>query len=215
MSTFEPRIRKFGTAPVFFTAISTIHKAPSCFCVLGLRWAMGLAWHIRHHRDRQCGDDPHGDTIAEIRHQPEGGRRRGVLHHFPFLRAGDRFHDRYTLFLSHTISVAFISLPSQKPSPCCSNGTVQFQLPPWLCLAAGAKQTVGIPALIALTAIMLTKGLTWGQSLVHCSGHAGIGAAGFFHLPDGVQPATHCPLYHHLRCADASGRSVRSSSQLS
>ncbi|MCB0612016.1 MAG: amino acid permease [Lewinellaceae bacterium] len=168
MSTFEPGIRKFGTAPVFFTAISTILGA-----IMFLRFGfavgnVGLAGTFAIIVIGNAVTIPTAMAIAEIatNQKVEGGGEYYIISRSFGLVIGSTIG--MALFLSQAISVAFYIIAfTEAFSPLFKWVAVQFQLPPWLAWLLAQKQTVGIPALIALTAIMLTKGADLGVKALY------------------------------------------------
>ena len=72
------------------------------------------------------------------------------------------------LYLSQGISVAFYIMAfAEAFTPLFKFFTEKFDLPGWLIWVLDQKQTVGIPALLALTYIMLTKGADLGVKALY------------------------------------------------
>ncbi|MCB0566754.1 MAG: amino acid permease, partial [Phaeodactylibacter sp.] len=182
MSTFEQGIKKFGTAPVFFTAISTILGA-----IMFLRFGfavgnVGLAGTFAIIVIGNAVTIPTAMAIAEIatNQKVEGGGEYYIISRSFGLVIGSTIG--MALFLSQAISVAFYIIAfTEAFSPLFKWLAVQFHLPPWLAWLLAQKQTVGIPALIALTAIMLTKGADLGvKALYFVVATLGIAMVAFF-----------------------------------
>ena len=168
MPTFEQGIKKFGTAPVFFTAISTILGA-----IMFLRFGfavgnVGLAGTFAIVLIGHAVTIPTAMAIAEIatNQKVEGGGEYYIISRSFGLVIGSTIG--MALFMSQAISVAFYIIAfTEAFLPLFKWLAVQFQLPPWLAWLLAQKQTVGIPALIALTAIMLTKGADLGVKALY------------------------------------------------
>lgn len=164
----EQKERKFGTAPVFFTAISTILGA-----ILFLRFgfAVGQVGFLGTLLIILIGHAvtiPTAMAIGEIatNQKVEGGGEYYIISRSFGLVIGSTIG--IALFLSQAVSVAFYVMAfSEAFTPLIAWLSENFQLPDWLEHMLQLKQTVGIPALLFLTFIMLTKGADLGLKALY------------------------------------------------
>ena len=182
MPQFSTEIRKFGTAPVFFTAISTILGA-----IMFLRFGfavgnVGFLGTIAIILIGHAVTIPTAMAIAEIatNQKVEGGGEYYIISRSFGLVIGSTIG--IALYLSQAISVAFYIMAfTEAFSPLFNYLTANFDLPNWLIWLLQQKQTVGIPALLALTYIMLTKGADLGVKALYIVVETlGISLAAFF-----------------------------------
>lgn len=167
MHTFSD-VKKFGTAPVFFTAISTILGAVMFlrfgFAVGNVGFLGTLAIILIGH----LVTIPTAMAIAEIatNQKVEGGGEYYIISRSFGLVIGSTIG--IALYLSQAISVAFYIIAfTEAFSSLFSWLTGSFSLPGWLVWLLNQKQTIGIPALLALTYIMLTKGADLGVKALY------------------------------------------------
>ncbi|GIV32328.1 MAG: hypothetical protein KatS3mg030_630 [Saprospiraceae bacterium] len=161
-------VRKFGTAPVFFTAISTILGA-----IMFLRFGfatgqVGFAGTLLIILIGHAVTIPTAMAIAEIatNQRVEGGGEYFIISRSFGLVIGSSIG--IALYLSQAISVAFYIMAfSEAFTPLFNYLTTTFNLPDWLVWLLQQKQTVGIPALLALTYIMLTRGADLGVKALY------------------------------------------------
>lgn len=86
-----------------------------------------------------------------------------------------------TLYLSQAISVAFYIIAFTEAFTPLFNWLNGFNLPGWVSWLMAQKQTIGIPALLGLTYIMLTKGASLGvKTLYVVVATLGIALVAFF-----------------------------------
>jgi amino acid transporter len=175
-------IQKFGTAPVFFTAISTILGA-----VMFLRFgyavgAVGLQGTIAIIIIGHLVTIPTAMAIAEIstNQKVEGGGEYYIISRSFGLVIGSTIG--LALYLSQAISIAFYVMAfAEAFTPLFSWIIASYNLPDWLKLVLETKQTVGIPALLLLTFIMLSKGADLGvKTLYYVVAILGISLIAFF-----------------------------------
>jgi len=175
-------IEKFGTAPVFFTAISTILGA-----VMFLRFgyavgAVGLQGTIAIIIIGHLVTIPTAMAIAEIstNQKVEGGGEYYIISRSFGLVIGSTIG--LALYLSQAISIAFYVMAfAEAFTPLFSWIIASYNLPDWLKLVLETKQTVGIPALLLLTFIMLSKGADLGvKTLYYVVAILGISLIAFF-----------------------------------
>lgn len=168
MSTATAAVRKFGTAPVFFTAISTILGA-----VMFLRFGfavgqVGLAGTILIVLVGHAVTIPTAMAIAEIatNQKVEGGGEYFIISRSFGLVIGSSIG--IALYFSQAISVAFYIIAFAEAFNSLFEYLLQnYHLPPALEWLLSKKQTVSIPALFALTAIVLTKGADLGVKTLY------------------------------------------------
>jgi amino acid transporter len=168
MQQFTAEVRKFGTAPVFFTAISTILGA-----IMFLRFGfavgnVGLVGAILLILIGHAVTIPTAMAIAEIatNQKVEGGGEYYIVSRSFGLVIGSSIG--IALYLSQAISVAFYIMAfTEAFVPLFQFITERFELPAWLLWLLHQKQTVGIPALLVLTYIMLTRGADLGVKALY------------------------------------------------
>ncbi len=161
-------MKKFGTLPVFLTAISTILGA-----VMFLRFGFAVGtvgfWGtvaiilIGH-----AVTIPTAMAIAEIatNQKVEGGGEYYIISRSFGLVMGSTIG--IALYMSQAISVAFYIMAfSEAFSSLFEWLNGHYDLPAWLATALSMKQTIGIPALLILTYIMLTKGANLGVKALY------------------------------------------------
>ncbi|MCB0542350.1 MAG: amino acid permease [Saprospiraceae bacterium] len=174
--------KKFGTAPVFFTAISTILGA-----IMFLRFGfsvghVGLIGTILIILIGHAVTIPTAMSIAEIatNQKVEGGGEYYIISRSFGLVIGSTIG--IALYFSQAISVAFyiIAFTEAFTTPL-QYIFEQFNPPAWVVWLLEQKQTIGIPALLGLTYIMLTKGADLGiKTLYAVVAILGISMAAFF-----------------------------------
>jgi amino acid transporter len=160
--------RKFGTAPVFFTAISTILGA-----VMFLRFgfAVGQVGFIGTLLIILIGHAvtiPTAMAIAEIatNQKVEGGGEYYIISRSFGLVIGSSIG--IALFFSQAISVAFYIIAFSEAFTTLFDYLLShYHLHPALEWLLSKKQTVSIPALFMLTAVVLTKGADLGVKMLY------------------------------------------------
>lgn len=161
-------IRKFGTAPVFFTAISTILGA---IMFLRFGFAVGNVGFLGILGIILIGHAvtiPTAMAIAEIatNQKVEGGGEYYIISRSFGLVIGGAIG--IALYLSQAISVAFYIMAfTEAFTPLFNFLTNRFNLPQAIVWLLEQKQTLGIPALLGLTYIMLTKGANLGVKALY------------------------------------------------
>ena len=168
MSTNLSLQRKFGTAPVFFTAISTILGA-----VMFLRfgYAVGNVGFIGTMVIILVGHAvtiPTAMAIAEIatNQKVEGGGEYFIISRSFGLAIGSSIG--IALYFSQAISVAFYIIAfSEAFSSFFEYLLANYELNSTLRYLLSLNQTVSIPALFLLTAIVLTKGADLGVKTLY------------------------------------------------
>ncbi|MEZ4930830.1 MAG: hypothetical protein R2788_01705 [Saprospiraceae bacterium] len=161
-------LRKFGTAPVFFTAISTILGA---IMFLRFGFAVGQVGFLGTIAIILIGHAvtiPTAMAIAEIatNQKVEGGGEYYIISRSFGLVIGSSIG--MALFMSQAISVAFYIMAFAEAFTSLFQYLINtFSLPGWLVWLLEQKQTVGIPALLGLTYIMLTKGADLGVKALY------------------------------------------------
>ncbi len=181
MQSFS-EVKKFGTAPVFFTAISTILGAVMFlrfgFAVGNVGFLGTLAIILIGH----MVTIPTAMAIAEIatNQKVEGGGEYYIVSRSFGLVIGSTIG--IALYLSQAISVAFYIIAFTEAFSALFAWVIQtYTLPSWLIWLLEQKQTIGIPALLGLTYIMLTKGADLGvKTLYVVVATLGIALAAFF-----------------------------------
>lgn len=161
-------LRKFGTAPVFFTAISTILGA-----VMFLRFGfavgnVGLTGTFLIIIIGHLVTIPTAMAIAEIatNQKVEGGGEYYIISRSFGLVIGSAIG--IALYLSQAISVAFYIMAFTEAFSSFFEYLINsFSLPIWLVWLLQQKQTIGIPALLLLTYVVLTKGADLGVKLLY------------------------------------------------
>ena len=168
MSTISAEPRKFGTAPVFFTAISTILGA---IMFLRFGFAVGNVGLIGTFLIVLIGHAvtiPTAMAIAEIatNQKVEGGGEYYIISRSFGLVIGSAIG--IALYFSQAISVAFYIIAfSEAFTPLFNFLAGKYDLHPILDWLFSKKQTVSIPALFILTAIVLTKGADLGVKTLY------------------------------------------------
>ena len=160
--------KKFGTAPVFFTAISTILGA-----VMFLRFGfavgnVGFLGTIAIILIGHAVTIPTAMAIAEIatNQKVEGGGEYYIISRSFGLVIGPAIG--IALYLSQAISVAFYIMAFAEAFTSFFNYLIAtINMPEWLVWILLQKQTIGMPALLGLTYIMLTKGADLGVKALY------------------------------------------------
>ncbi|MEZ4894258.1 MAG: amino acid permease [Saprospiraceae bacterium] len=168
MQAAESSDRKFGTLPVFFTAISTILGA-----VMFLRFGfavgtVGFLGTIAIILIGHAVTIPTAMAIAEIatNQKVEGGGEYFIVSRSFGLVIGSTIG--IALYLSQAISIAFYTLAfTEAFAPLTDWINYSFNLPSGISWLLDQKQTIGIPALFLLTFIMLTKGADLGVKTLY------------------------------------------------
>ncbi|MEO1436784.1 MAG: amino acid permease [Bacteroidota bacterium] len=159
---------KFGTAPVFFTAISTILGAVM-FLLFGFAVGnVGLAGTFAIIVIGHAVTIPTAMAIAEIatNQKVEGGGEYYIISRSFGLVIGSTVG--FALYLSQAISVAFYIIAFAEAFSALFDWIqANYELAPWFSTILDAKQTVSIPALFLLTAIVLWKGADLGVKLLY------------------------------------------------
>jgi len=164
----EKNQKKFGTAPVFFTAISTILGA---IMFLRFGFAVGNVGFIGTLAIILIGHAvtiPTAMAIAEIatNQKVEGGGEYYIISRSFGLVIGSAIG--MALYLSQGISVAFYIMAFAESFNSLFAYLIEtFELPPWLVWVMHQKQAIGIPALLGLTYIMLAKGANLGVKALY------------------------------------------------
>ncbi len=161
-------LQKFGTAPVFFTAISTILGA-----IMFLRFGfavgnVGFLGTIAIILIGHAVTIPTAMAIAEIatNQKVEGGGEYYIISRSFGLVIGSAIG--LALYMSQAISVAFYIMAFAEAFNTLFDYLIaSFAMPSWLVWLLRQKQTVGIPALLGLTYIMLTKGADMGVKALY------------------------------------------------
>ena len=160
--------QKFGTAPVFFTAISTILGA-----IMFLRFgfavgSVGLLGTVGIILIGHAVTIPTAMAIAEIatNQKVEGGGEYYIISRSFGLVIGSTIG--MALYLSQAISVAFYIMAfTEAFVPLIAWFRESYVLLPWFDALLQQPQTVGIPALLLLTAVILTKGADLGVRVLY------------------------------------------------
>ena len=157
------KVRTFGTAPVFFTSIATILGA---IMFLRFGFAVGQVGFLGALAIILIGHAvtiPTAMAIAEIatNQKVEGGGEYYIISRSFGLVIGSTIG--IALYLSQAISVAFYVMAFSEVFTSFFDWlTAALAMPGWLEWLLRQKQTVGIPALLLLTYVMLTKGADLG-----------------------------------------------------
>ncbi|MEO0778467.1 MAG: amino acid permease [Bacteroidota bacterium] len=162
------KVQKFGTAPVFFTAISTILGA-----VMFLRFGfavgqVGLLGTMAIILVGHAITIPTAMAIAEIatNQKVEGGGEYYIISRSFGLVIGSSIG--IALFFSQAISVAFYIIAFSEAFSGLFDYLLQhYHFPPTVVWLLEKKQTVSIPALLILTAIVLIKGADLGVKALY------------------------------------------------
>ncbi|MEM6772503.1 MAG: amino acid permease, partial [Bacteroidota bacterium] len=160
--------QKFGTAPVFFTAISTILGA-IMFLRFGFAVGMvGLAGTMAIILIGHAVTIPTAMAIAEIatNQKVEGGGEYYIISRSFGLVIGSTIG--IALYMSQAISVAFYIMAFTEAFRPLVAWLIDTQpLLPWAQQLLEMPQTVGIPALLLLTLLILTKGADLGVKVLY------------------------------------------------
>ena len=160
--------QKFGTAPVFFTAISTILGA---IMFLRFGFAVGMTGLLGTFAIVLIGHAvtiPTAMAIAEIatNQKVEGGGEYYIISRSFGLVIGSTIG--IALYLSQAISVAFYIMAfTEAFKPLTEWITSTYTLLPWAEDLLRQPQVIGIPALLALTAVILIKGADLGVKVLY------------------------------------------------
>ncbi len=160
--------QKFGTAPVFFTAISTILGA---IMFLRFGFAVGMTGLLGTFAIILIGHAvtiPTAAAIAEIatNQKVEGGGEYYIISRSFGLVIGSTIG--MALYLSQAISVAFYIMAfTEAFRPATQWATETYSLLPWAEWIMVQPQTIGIPALLLLTTVILTKGADLGVKVLY------------------------------------------------
>jgi len=163
-------VKKFGTAPVFFTAISTVLGA-----VMFLRFGfavgqVGLLGTFAIILIGHAVTIPTAMAIAEIatNQKVEGGGEYYIISRSFGLVVGSSIG--IALYFSQAVSVAFYIIAFAEAFSSLFEYLIQTygdQLQPWVVWLLQKKQTVSIPALFLLTGMMLYKGAELGVKALY------------------------------------------------
>ncbi|MCK0192310.1 amino acid permease [Arenibacter sp. F20364] len=165
---FVNKVQTFGTAPVFFTAIATILGA---IMFLRFGFAVGQVGFFGAIAIIVIGHAvtiPTAMAIAEIatNQKVEGGGEYYIISRSFGLVIGSTIG--IALYLSQAISVAFYVMAFSEAFTIFFEDLIaSLSMPDWLVWLLGQKQTVGIPGLILLTYVMLSKGADLGVKLLY------------------------------------------------
>ncbi len=165
---YTDKVRTFGTAPVFFTAIATILGA---IMFLRFGFAVGQAGFLGAIVIILIGHAvtiPTAMAIAEIatNQKVEGGGEYYIISRSFGLVIGSTIG--IALYLSQAISVAFYVMAFSEALTSFFDWLIAtLAMPNWLEWLLKQKQTVGIPGLLLLTYVMLTKGADLGVKLLY------------------------------------------------
>lgn len=162
------KVQVFGTAPVFFTAIATILGA-----ILFLRFGfavgqVGFLGAVAIILIGHAVTIPTAMAIAEIatNQKVEGGGEYYIISRSFGLAIGSTIG--IALYLSQAISVAFYVMAFAEAFSSFFEWLIAVvSMPDWLQWLLRQKQTIGIPGLLLLTYIMLTKGAALGVKLLY------------------------------------------------
>ena len=160
--------QKFGTGPVFFTAISTILGA-----IMFLRFgfavgSVGFLGTIAIILIGHAVTIPTAMAIAEIatNQKVEGGGEYYIISRSFGLVIGSTIG--LALYMSQAISVAFYIMAFTEAFNTGIDWLLQnLQLPAWGIWLLEKKQTISVPALLLLTVIVLTKGADLGVKALY------------------------------------------------
>ena len=160
--------QKFGTAPVFFTAISTILGA---IMFLRFGFAVGMTGLLGTFAIILIGHAvtiPTAAAIAEIatNQKVEGGGEYYIISRSFGLVIGSTIG--IALYMSQAISVAFYIMAFTEAFKPLSAWIIDtYPLLPWAEDLIRSPQVIGIPALLLLTAVILTKGADLGVKVLY------------------------------------------------
>lgn len=167
-NTLQQKNAGFGTAPVFFTAISTILGA---IMFLRFGYAVGNVGLLGTFGIILIGHAvtiPTAMAIAEIatNQKVEGGGEYYIISRSFGLVIGSTIG--IALYFSQAISVAFYIMAFAEAFSSLFNWLMtNYQIPSFVETLLGMKQTVSIPALFLLTAVVLTKGADLGVKMLY------------------------------------------------
>jgi len=164
----ESAVRKFGTAPVFFTAISTILGA-----VMFLRFGfavgqVGFMGTLLIILIGHAVTIPTAMAIAEIatNQKVEGGGEYYIISRSFGLVIGSSIG--IALYFSQAISVAFYIIAFAEAFSTLSDFLLHnYHFHPTVEWLIAKKQAVSVPALILLTVVVLTKGADLGVKMLY------------------------------------------------
>jgi len=165
---FVNKVQTFGTAPVFFTAIATILGA---IMFLRFGFAVGQVGFLGAIAIILIGHAvtiPTAMAIAEIatNQKVEGGGEYYIISRSFGLVIGTTIG--IALYFSQAISVAFYVMAFSEAFTIFFDWLIAaMSMPDWLVWLLWQKQTVGIPGLLLLTYVMLTKGADLGVKLLY------------------------------------------------
>lgn len=160
--------QKFGTAPVFFTAISTILGA---IMFLRFGFAVGMVGLVGTMAIILIGHAvtiPTAMAIAEIatNQKVEGGGEYYIISRSFGLVIGSTIG--IALYMSQAISVAFYIMAFTEAFKPLMEWIIEtYPLLPWAEYLLTRPQTIGIPALLLLTLLILTKGADLGVKVLY------------------------------------------------
>ncbi|MCH2046039.1 MAG: amino acid permease [Saprospiraceae bacterium] len=167
-STLQQKNAGFGTAPVFFTAISTILGA---IMFLRFGYAVGHVGFLGTIAIILIGHAvtiPTAMAIAEIatNQKVEGGGEYYIISRSFGLIIGSTIG--MALYLSQAISVAFYIMAfAEAFSSLIAWFLANYHVPEFIATALGYAQTISVPALFLLTAVVLTKGADLGVKMLY------------------------------------------------
>lgn len=168
MSTITTNKNKFGTLPVFLTAISTILGA-----IMFLRFGyavgnVGMLGTLAIIAIGHAVTIPTAMALAEIatNQKVEGGGEYYIISRSFNLVIGAAIG--IALYLSQAISVAFYVIAfAEAFNSLFAYLIANFDLHPTLEYLLGMKQTMSLPALLLLTIIVLTQGADLGVKMLY------------------------------------------------
>lgn len=167
-STLQQKNAGFGTAPVFFTAISTILGA---IMFLRFGYAVGHVGFLGTIAIIIIGHAvtiPTAMAIAEIatNQKVEGGGEYYIISRSFGLIIGSTIG--MALYLSQAISVAFYIMAfAEAFTSLIAWLLANYHVPDFIATALGYAQTISVPALFLLTAVVLTKGADLGVKMLY------------------------------------------------
>ena len=167
-SSLQQKNAGFGTAPVFFTAISTILGA---IMFLRFGYAVGHVGFIGTLGIILIGHAvtiPTAMAIAEIatNQKVEGGGEYYIISRSFGLVIGSTIG--IALYMSQAISVAFYIMAFAEAFTSLFDWLIaNYHIPYFVEVLLGYKQTVSVPALFLLTAVVLTKGADLGVKMLY------------------------------------------------
>lgn len=167
-NTLQQQNAGFGTSPVFFTAISTILGA---IMFLRFGYALGNVGFLGTLGIIIIGHAvtiPTAMAIAEIatNQKVEGGGEYYIISRSFGLVIGSTIG--IALYLSQAISIAFYIMAFAEAFASLFDWLIKtYQVPEFVQVLLSYKQTVSIPALFLLTAVVLTKGADLGVKMLY------------------------------------------------